>query len=87
MLAIIYPYVGSVGSALTGTTVIQKSGQVLTETGKKLYSIWPIWLFLVFPIFFFTSEGDFRKRLKTAILRLIIAIVFSMIIEVLAARH
>jgi hypothetical protein len=81
----VYTYATPFRSSLDGPA-FQRTKMIIQEAASRLYSVWPIWL-LLFLFLTFMSEGSFRKRVKTAILGLIMAVLISMLVNLLATWH
>jgi hypothetical protein len=83
LLAMIRTYAAPFASRLQRSTPLRESLLILGETGRRLYSVWPLW-FVVLIYLLIIADGSPSKRLKKASGELVVLVVLGLLVHLLA---
>jgi len=70
-------------SQIQQSSRVHESVRILEATGRRLYSVWPIWL-IVFGYLLVTADGNLSKRVKKALGEMVLLVVIGLLVHLLA---
>jgi hypothetical protein len=83
LLAMIRTYALPFASQIQQSSRVHESVRILEATGRRLYSVWPIWL-IVFGYLLVTADGNLSKRVKKALGEMVLLVVIGLLVHLLA---